>query len=51
MHGHVDAVGVLAESFVGRVVDRFLDDVGGIGRAGIHARQALHGLDAAQFLD
>ena len=47
----VDAVGVPAERLVGGVVDRFLDDVGGIARPGIHPRQALHGLDAAQFLD
>ena len=51
MHGYLDAVRVLAKRFVRRVVDRFLDDVGGIGRPGIHPRQALHGLDAAQLLD
>jgi hypothetical protein len=46
---HIDAVRVFAERFVRGVIDGFLDDVSRIARPGIHPRQALHGLDPAQF--
>ena len=49
--GDLDLVGVPAERFVGGVVDRFLDDVGGVGSPGIHSREPLDGLDAPEFLD
>ena len=45
-----DSIGVPAERLVGRVVDRFLDDVGGVGSPGIHPREPLHGLDTPQLL-
>jgi len=51
VHGDVDAVGVAAERLVGRVVYRFLDDVGGIRGPGIHPRQPLHRLYAPELLD
>ncbi|MNC87064.1 hypothetical protein D3C83_27600 [compost metagenome] len=49
--GDLDLVGVAAERFVRRVVDRFLDDVGGVGGPGIHPREPLDRLDASQLLD
>src|SRR5262249_26044201 len=49
--GDLDQVGMAAERFVGGVVYRFLDDVGGIGGPGIHPRQPLDRLYAPELLD
>jgi hypothetical protein len=51
VHRDVDRFRVAAVGLVRGVVDRFLDDVRGVRRAGIHPRQTLHRLYAAEFPD
>jgi hypothetical protein len=47
----VDARGEAAEGFIGRVVDRFLDDVRGVGRPRVHPGPLLDGLQALEDAD